>query len=145
VARFAVLHELGHVLAALALPAGVPRVVDEAAAAYVARAAERRDAGTWYSPHARAARARRLALAAVLAGIERALPALDDEPRIAERPPWALWYDPGVQAAYVAAEALADALDRTLGPRPAPGALAGALAARRDVLDRAAIDALAAW
>src|SRR5262249_42024375 len=46
--RFAVLHELGHAIAALACPAGIPRVVDEAAAAYVARAIERGD-NPWHS------------------------------------------------------------------------------------------------
>src|SRR5690606_20545894 len=34
-ARFAVLHELGHAIVALALPGGTPRVLDEAAASYI--------------------------------------------------------------------------------------------------------------
>src|SRR5262249_36758306 len=55
--RFAVLHELGHVLAALALPAGIPRLVDEAAAAYVGRAIER-EGDPWFSAAAAAARLR---------------------------------------------------------------------------------------
>src|SRR5262249_6170436 len=54
--RFTVLHELGHVLAALALPAGIPRIVDEAAAAFVARAIER-EGEPWFSAGAAAARA----------------------------------------------------------------------------------------
>ncbi|HEY0986330.1 MAG TPA: hypothetical protein VGD80_04725, partial [Kofleriaceae bacterium] len=64
-ARFAVLHELGHVLAAFALSAGIPRIVDEAAAAYVARAIER-EGEPWFHPAAAAARARRAVLAGVL-------------------------------------------------------------------------------
>jgi len=68
--RFAVLHELGHALAALALPAGIPRVVDEAVAAYVARAIER--AGdAWYSAAAGPARLRRSLLARMLDWTER--------------------------------------------------------------------------
>jgi len=138
-ARFAVLHELGHVLAALASPAGIPRLVDEAAAAYLARMIERPCDGadalaTWYSALAGPARARRHRLACALARIELALPALGEP--IAERPPWALWHDPGAQAAYVAAEALADEIERDIGAAPVPGALAEALAARREPIDR---------
>ncbi|HEU4731822.1 MAG TPA: hypothetical protein VFT22_28200 [Kofleriaceae bacterium] len=138
--RFTVLHELGHVLAALALPAGIPRVLDEAAAAYLARALERPGEGSrWYSPVAGAARARRSQLARVLDRIERALPDLPAPgERPAERPPWALWHDPGAQAAYVAAEVLADELERDIGTAPPPGALVAALVARRDALDRVA-------
>jgi hypothetical protein len=138
--RFAVLHELGHVLAALAMPAGVPRVVDEAAAAYLARAIEREgDAeGAWYSAAAGPARARRRLLARVLDHLERHLehapPAIAD--RLAERPPWALWHDPGAQAAYIAAEAMADEIEHAVGLAPAPGALAEALAAQRERIDR---------
>lgn len=140
--RFAVLHELGHVLAALAMPAGIPRVVDEAAAAYLARAIEREAGGeaedVWYSAAAGPARTRRGMLARVLDHIERQLehgpPAVTERP--AERPPWALWHDPGAQAAYIAAEAMADAIERDLGPAPAPGALAEALAAQREQIDR---------
>lgn len=131
--RFTVLHELGHVLAALALSAGIPRIVDEAAAAYVARAIER--AGEpWFSPVAAAARVRRGALARVLDRVERALPAIAERP--AERPPWALWHDPGAQAAYAAAEAIADAIERDVGPTPAPAAVAAALATHREQIDR---------
>jgi len=136
-ARFAVLHELGHAAAALALAAGIPRVVDEAAAAYVARAIEQPD-DAWHSKAAVPARARRLLLARTLDRLERqieqAAPALADRP--AALPPWALWHAPGVQAAYVAAEALADALDRAIGPAPAPGALADALRDHRAPIDR---------
>jgi hypothetical protein len=42
-------------------------------------------------------------LATLLDAIERGAP-----PAFA-RPPWALWHDPGAQAAYVRAEQLADA------------------------------------
>ncbi|HET7499774.1 MAG TPA: hypothetical protein VFK02_02195 [Kofleriaceae bacterium] len=143
--RFTVLHELGHVLAALALSAGIPRVIDEAAAAYLARALERPGEGatSWHSPAAGAARARRHQLARVLDQIERALPelpAIGERP--AERPPWALWHDPGAQAAYLAAEALADDIEREIGSAPPPGALVEALVARREVVDRIAAAAL---
>jgi hypothetical protein len=141
--RFAVLHELGHAIAALALPAGIPRVVDEAAAAYVARAIERPSGGIWYSAAAGAARARRHLLARVLDRTERQIEraivtrsAIADPP--AERPPWALWHDPGAQAAYAAAEILAGELDHDLGARD-PGALPDALAALRDAIDRRAV------
>jgi hypothetical protein len=134
-ARFAMLHELGHAVAALALPAGLPRVVDEAAAAYVARAIER-DAEPWHSPLAGVARARRRRLAQALDRIERALPAPPPAPAVSERPPWSLWHDPGAQAAYVAAEWLADAIEHAIGASPAPGALAAALAAWSAPIDR---------
>lgn len=133
--RFAVLHELGHAVAALALPGGIPRVVDEAAAAYLARAIER-DGDAWYSPLAAAARTRRRQLVRLLDRIERALPALPAPPRVSERPPWALWHDPGAQAAYTAAEALADAIEDAIGAASGPGALAAALAAWREPIDR---------
>jgi hypothetical protein len=133
--RFAVLHELGHAVAALALPPGIPRVVDEAAAAYIARAIER-DGDPWFSPRAAVARARRSRLARLLDGIERALPDLPVPPMVSERPPWALWHDPGAQAAYVAAEALADAIVGAIGAAPGPGVLVAALAAWRDPIDR---------
>ena len=145
-ARFAVLHELGHVLAALAMPAGVPRVVDEAAAAYLARSIERAGEaeGAWYSAAAGLARSRRGILARVLDHIERhvedAPPAIGDRP--AERPPWALWHDPGAQASYVAAEAMADAIEHQLGTTPAPGALAEVLAAQREQIDRLGLPSL---
>jgi hypothetical protein len=136
-ARFAVLHELGHAVAALALAPGIPRVVDEAAAAYVARAIERPGDG-WYSPAAAPARARRLLLARILDRVEHQIEAAAPPAEWpAARPPWALWHDPGAQAAYVAAEALAEAIARDLGPTPAPGALAAALDALRSPLDRA--------
>jgi hypothetical protein len=132
-ARFAVLHELGHVLAAFALSAGIPRIVDEAAAAYIARAIER-ESEPWFSAAAAAARVRRGALARVLDRVERALPAITEPP--AERPPWALWHDPGAQAAYAGAEAMADAIERDVGTAPVPGALAAALSAQREQIDR---------
>jgi hypothetical protein len=135
--RFAVLHELGHAVAALALSAGIPRVIDEAVAAYVARAIER-ESDAWYTPLAVAARIRRRALAGVLDWIERALPELPEiHRRPGEHPPSALWEDPGTQAAYVAAESLAEDLERAIGVSPAPGALVAALSAARDAIDRA--------
>lgn len=134
-ARFAVLHELGHAVAALALPAGVPRVVDEAAASYIARLAEPPSwlPPRWPSELAAAARRRRTALAAMLDEIERGLPALADTPSNA--PPWALWHDPGSQGAYVEAEVIADRLAKDLGPNPPRGQLVRALAAERDRVD----------
>ncbi|MBX3162618.1 MAG: hypothetical protein KF773_42040 [Deltaproteobacteria bacterium] len=103
-ARFAALHELGHARVAALAPAGTPRVLDEAVASFTARAME--DPGDpWYSPHAAAARARRTAHAAALAAIEAgALPTSTGEV------PWALVHDPGAQATYAAAEAVADGI-----------------------------------
>jgi hypothetical protein len=134
-ARFAVLHELGHAAAALASPLGLPRVVDEAAAAFVARIAEAPSwlPPRWTCPLGAAARARRVAIAATLDDVERLLPALPQVPSASTGPPWALWHDPGAQAAYVAAERVAEQLWRELGPNPPRGQWAralGALAAR---------------
>lgn len=126
-ARFGVWHELGHALAALLGPAGLPRAVDEAVAAYVARELETTD------PLAAAARARRLALARALDAIERALPGGAVRPTA--HPPWALWHDPGAQGAYVAAEALADRWCEELGAAPPAGALAAAIAHERARID----------
>ena len=135
-ARFAVLHELGHAIVALALPAGTPRVVDEAAASYIARLAEPPSwlPPRWPSEAAAAARRRRTAIAAMLDDIERALPELADVP--GATPPWALWHDPGAQAAYMQAEAIADRLRRDLGPNPPRGQLVRALELERDRVDR---------
>jgi hypothetical protein len=135
--RFAVLHELGHALVALALPGGTPRVVDEAAASFLARAME---PPSWLPPKwptelAAAARRRRRLIAAMLDDIERALPVLADTP--GTKPPWALWHDPGSQGAYVAAEATADRLRAELGPNPPRGQLVRALAAERARIDHA--------
>ena len=117
-ARTQVLHELGHAAAALLLPAGIPRAVDEAAAAFVARLAE---PGSWLPPRwiselAPAARDRRLAIAELLDAIEHGY----DGPLAPGAPPAALWDDPGAQSSYVAAEAIAD----RLGGQPLRHALA---------------------
>lgn len=155
VARFAVLHELGHAVVALGLRAGVPRVVDEAAASYVARLAEPPSwlPATWPSELAASARARRLAIATALDAVERGLPALhaialpsqpDGDARMlaalvtqyGPTPPWALWHDPGAQASYVAAEALSDRLRLELGTNPARGHLLRTLIAERDRIDQ---------
>ncbi len=100
-ARFAVLHELGHAVANLLVAGTLPRVLDEAVASLVARDIEAA------APIALAARVRRTQLAAWLAMVERGDLAGDS---VAPAPPWALWHDPAAQAAYVAAEALADRL-----------------------------------
>jgi len=128
-ARFAVLHELGHAAAALASPLGLPRVVDEAAASFVARVAEAPSwlPPRWTCPLGAAARARRVAIAATLDDIERLLPELPQVPAASTAPPWALWHDPGAQAAYVAAEAVAERLRRDLGPNPPRGQFARVL------------------
>jgi hypothetical protein len=130
-ARFAVLHELGHALAGLLAPEALPRAVDEAAAAYAARAMES-PAHPWHSPLAAAACARRTALARALDAIERGAAS----PPAGVRPPWALWHDPGAQASYVRAEQLADAwaaeaaAPATPAAPTAPAAPAAALAPR---------------
>ncbi len=137
--RFAALHELGHAIAALgAAPAvSLPRVVDEAVASYIARLMEAPGllpAG-WYAVDATAARIRRTAVARTLSAIEQALPAISTP--LTERPPWALWHDPGAQAAYVDAEAIADRWWAELGPTPAAGDLARAIAAEQLRVDAA--------
>ena len=106
-ARFAVLHELGHAACALVSKRPVPRVVDEAVASLVARSMEGEGAldPAWASPLAAEARRRRMALAALLDRRERG--PIDTGHA---SPPWGLWHDPGAQAAYVAAEAIADRL-----------------------------------
>ncbi len=128
-ARFAVLHELGHAAAALVSPLGLSRVVDEGAASFVARVAEAPSwlPPRWTCPLGAAARARRVAIAATLDDIERLLPALPQVPGASTAPPWALWHDPGAQAAYVAAEAVAERLRRDLGPNPPRGQWARAI------------------
>jgi hypothetical protein len=134
-ARFALLHELGHAAAALVLAGGIPRVVDEAAASYVARLAEPPSwlPPKWASDLAPAARQRRTAIAAMLDDVERLLPALPQVPGTA--PPWGLWHDPGAQASYVAAEAIAERLRAGLGPNPPRGQFARAIASERDRID----------
>ncbi len=135
-ARFAVLHELGHAFIALAMSAGVPRVVDEAAASYVARFMEPPSwlPPKWPSALAEAARQRRLALAEALDAIETRLPDADGT-ALGTAPPWALWHDPGAQACYVAAEQMADRLRAELGPKPPVGQVLRALVAERDRID----------
>jgi len=138
-ARTQVLHELGHAAAALVLPAGIPRAVDEAAASYIARLAEPGSwlPARWTCEQAPAARARRRAIASVLDAIERAPADLDrvlaaQRPGVLTAPPVALWDDPGAQASYVAAETIADRLAHDLGQNPPRGQLARALAAEHD-------------
>jgi len=78
---------------------------------------------------------RRRQVAAVLDRIERAMPTTH-APVTTARPPWALWHDPGAQAAYLAAELVADDIEREIGSAPAAGALVEALVARREIIDR---------
>lgn len=140
-ARFAVLHELGHAIVALSMRPGVPRVVDEAAAAYVSRLAEPPSwlPPKWPSELAVAARGRRLRIASLLDNIERALPDVDVAAMIetvGPVPTWSLWHDPGAQAAYVEAEDLSERLRSDLGQSPARGQLVRALIAARDRIDQ---------
>lgn len=125
--RFAALHELGHALAALLSPVALPRMLDEAAASYVARLLEHEGAldPVWFTPLATRARDPvRRAIATALHGVEAGL-----RPPI-ERPPWALWHDPGAQAAYVVAERFADHWWTRLGSAPGAGAFAAELASQ---------------
>lgn len=107
--RFAVLHELGHAALGLASRTEWPRALDEGFAALVAGWMEQpgRLPSGWGSALATPARRRRLALAQALDRIERRGAA---PPPDLARPPAALWSDPGAQAAYVRAEAIADSL-----------------------------------
>ena len=83
---------------------------------------------------AAAARQRRTAIAAMLDDVERTLPALPHVP--GTTPPWALWHDPGAQAAYVGAEVIAERLRKDLGPNPPRGLFSRALNTERDRIDR---------
>jgi hypothetical protein len=134
--QFAALHELGHALAGLLSPVALPRVLDEAAASYVARLLETEGAlEGWFTPLARPARDPvRLAMVMALQGYEAGL-----APRIA-RPPWGLWHDPGAQAAYLGAERFADHWWRELGAHPPPGAFAAQLATQLAHVERAILD-----
>ncbi len=135
--RFAVLHELGHAVLDLSSTYQWSRVYDEAVASLVARLMEvegELPAG-WYSSHAAPARARRTELARWLAAVERDVFATEGatRPPPFERVPWALWHDPAAQAAYVAAESLADRIAARLeGGAP------------RRIADDLAVDAIGA-
>ncbi len=133
-ARFAVLHELGHAVVSLTAP-GVPRIVDEAVASYIARLMEGPSYlhHRWESPLAAAARRRRHELAATLDTIERALPEVPPD----GEPPWALWHDPGAQASYYGAEVIADRLLAELGLTPKRNLLASYLTVECGRVDRA--------
>ena len=105
-------------------PPGMPRVVDEAAASYVARLAEPPSwlPPRWESELAAAARAPARRDRGACSTRSSARCPSSREPPPAATPPWALWHDPGAQAAYVAAEAIADAPARR--PRAEPAARA---------------------
>ncbi len=105
------LHELGHALVALCTVADVPRAVDETVAEVIAAQLVRAPAvagGEMLSAFsdlkqvAQQMRQHRGALAQRLANAEAT-----GHPTAAAQPPWALWHDPGAQAAYVAASHLA--------------------------------------
>lgn len=98
-ARFAVLHEVGHAVGNLLVAGGLPRVLDEAVASLIARGLA--------TPLAEAARHRRRQIARVLAAVERGEVT---GAAVSAAPPWALWHDPAAQAAYAAAEDVADRL-----------------------------------
>ncbi len=127
----AVAHELGHAWVAIA-GLDPPRTLDEAVAITASRILERRE------PAAARIHARQETLAHALAALEGGLYASrtgNREPGTGDRelrpqfsfpvprslfpiqeslvsPPWALWHDPGSQAAYVAAFARAWTIDR---------------------------------
>jgi hypothetical protein len=115
----------------------LPRAVDEAAAAYAARAMESPE-HPWHSPLAAEARVRRTALAALLAAIERGAA----RPPAGVKPPWALWHDPGAQASYVRAEQIAEAW--AAAPAAAGDALAQRIARAAEAIDRDALALLGA-
>lgn len=113
----AVAHELGHAWVAIA-GLELPRTLDEAVAITASRILERRE------PAAARVHARHETLAHALAAIERdlygtspacPLPVAGCQSPVQETllsPPWALWHDPGAQAAYVAAYHRAWTVDR---------------------------------
>jgi hypothetical protein len=112
---FQLLHELGHALAGLTLRRPLPRAVDEAVAAWLARHLEEPNSvaglpsAAWAAPALhRAERERRAKVAGALAHLEAAIPTAA-QATSAAAVPWALWHDPGVQVAYLHAEALAEA------------------------------------
>ena len=161
--RFAAMHELGHALAGLLVPRPLVRVVDEAAAAFIPRGfdddrllAQIRafvDSIGAIEPELRAtiatsverafrhprARARRIELARALDAVERG-----GGERRTERPPWALWHDPGAQAVYVAAEAIAERWLGELGWSPPAGALADRITSE-DAAVRSAVRDRGLW
>lgn len=116
-AWFHLLHELGHAVAAILAPAGgMPRVVDEAVASWLARHLEEPDSAPALPIHAYAPalhageRVRRDAVATALAHLETHAHGGDErEAPAAEGAglPWALWHDGGAQPAYLHAEQIA--------------------------------------
>jgi hypothetical protein len=105
------LHELGHAWVAIA-GLELARTLDESVAISAARTLERRE------PEARAMHERQHAIAVELAGVAR----YAGEPIHRDRPPpWALWHDPGAQAAYASAYQRARTVDRLDDLRPTLG------------------------
>ncbi len=105
------LHELGHALVALCCAHDVPRAVDEAAADIIA--AQLVSAASAHEPWPLAGFADLVHVAQHMRhhrdGITQRLAAAEvtGQPTATTAPPWALWHDPGAQAAYVAAGQLA--------------------------------------
>ena len=108
------LHELGHAMVALCTAHDVPRAVDEAAAEVIS--AQLVSFAHLHGPGpldcfadalevAAQMRQHRNAIAQRLAVAEATV-----QPTTTAAPPWALWHDPGAQAAYVAAGQLAEPL-----------------------------------
>ncbi len=108
------LHELGHAVVALCCTHDVPRAVDEAAADIIAAQLVRFASTQGPGPLdcfadlvqvASYMRQHRNDIAQRLAAAEAS-----GHPIATAAPPWALWHDPGAQAAYVAASQLATPL-----------------------------------
>ncbi|MEZ4359663.1 MAG: hypothetical protein R3B48_05740 [Kofleriaceae bacterium] len=113
---FQLLHELGHALGHALCPTlpPLPRAIDEAVAAWLARHLE--EPGSLDLPSSawagaalqRAERARRVDLASYLARLEEEAPPAAPAAGAPSALPWALWHDGGAQPAYLHAEVLVD-------------------------------------
>lgn len=107
----ACLHELGHALVALCCASDVPRAVDEAAAEVIA--AQLVSLASAHGPGPLAGFADLVQVAQHMRhyrdAITQRLAAAEasGQPMTTAAPPWALWHDPGAQAAYLAAGQLA--------------------------------------
>jgi hypothetical protein len=99
-------HEFGHAVAACVVQRELPRAVDEAVAEVFAATLLRDASGVAalhsLAPAAAAMQQRRRGIAATLAAAEQLRSPLN-----MDHVPWALWHQPGYQAAYLAAHDLA--------------------------------------